>query len=150
MSNNYMKYKGYFGSAEIDLDSGDCHGRLLFISDVITYSAEDGKGLRRAFEDAVEDYLETCRELGKKPETPCKGVFNVRVSPSTHRDAALYASKHGLTLNGVVIQALESLLIEQKRHGHQTFNITINHGIRTQLSGADNIRELQYERPYAH
>ena len=47
-------------------------------------------------------------------------------------------------------QALESLLIEQKRHGHQTFNITINHGIRTQLSGADNIRELQYERPYAH
>jgi len=41
------------------------------------------KSLRKAFEEAVEDYLQTCREQGKEPEHPFKGSFNIRVESRT-------------------------------------------------------------------
>ncbi|WP_141742783.1 toxin-antitoxin system HicB family antitoxin, partial [Oligella sp. HMSC05A10] len=30
-----------------------------------------------------------CGELGKKPDVPFKGTFNVRISPVLHRQAAI-------------------------------------------------------------
>ncbi len=103
---NILKYKKYLGSAEIDVDSNVCHGRLLYIRDVIEYSAETPKELKAAFEEAVDDYLTTCVELGREPETPCNGTFNVRISPELHMLVNQVARRENLTLNALVKDAL--------------------------------------------
>jgi predicted HicB family RNase H-like nuclease len=63
--------------------------------------------LRQAFEEAVDDYLDTCREQEKEPEQPFKGSFNIRVGSSLHRRLAFEAMKKGVTLNKYIVDMLE-------------------------------------------
>ena len=63
---NTLTYNGYQGSAELDAARGVCRGRLLGITDVVTYEAATSDELQREFEGAVDDYLQTCAELGKE------------------------------------------------------------------------------------
>ena len=118
-----FEYKGYIGSAEVDTENGALVGKLLFIRDVIAYSSADAKGLETAFQEAVDDYLKTCAELGDEPDTACKGTFNVRLGPGLHREVAMVARSKGLGLNEFVCQALNSAVQEVSRrrveHWHQ-------------------------------
>lgn len=66
--------------------------------------------MRKAFREAVDDYLATCERLSKRPETPFKGSFNVRVGADLHKRAAVYAAEHRKKLNAVVSEALEHYL----------------------------------------
>jgi predicted HicB family RNase H-like nuclease len=101
-----MKYEGYIGSVEVS-EADDClHGKLLHINDLVTYEAETPKQLVDAFHEATDDYLATCAELDKKPDTPFKGVFNVRTSPATHREVATVADSLGKKLNTFTNDAL--------------------------------------------
>jgi predicted HicB family RNase H-like nuclease len=104
--NSTFEYKGYIGSAEVDSEDGVLVGRLLYIRDIIGYSASSVPELEREFRRAVDEYLEACQESGESPDTPCKGTFNVRVGPSLHRDAALAARKAGVSLNDFVSESL--------------------------------------------
>ena len=113
---NTMEYKQYVGSAEVDVDGDALVGKLLFIRDTITYSASTPAGLRRAFEEAVDDYLSTCAELGDAPEQPCKGTFQVRVGQEKHLAAALEARRCGMTLNAFICHALDSALTVRAPH----------------------------------
>ncbi len=106
MRNNVFEYKEYIGSAEVDPESKTLFGRLLFITDVIAYSGNTVDGLEAAFREAVDDYLQTCKDAGDIPDVPCKGTFNVRVGPVIHRDVALAARRIGLGLNEFVCKAL--------------------------------------------
>lgn len=105
-----LRYKGYEGTAEVDVAAGMCHGRILFIADAVTYRAEGPKALQAEFEAAVDDYLETCAELGRAPQKPLNGQFNVRVSPTLHRQARLRAVSDDTSLNEVVTLALQAYL----------------------------------------
>ncbi len=107
-----MKYKGYYGSAHYSDADRVFHGKLQFIRSLVTYEGADVAGLRGAFEEAVDDYLDLCKEEGLNPETPFKGSFNVRTGSKLHCQAALYAKAHGTTLNTVVAEALEKYLSE--------------------------------------
>jgi predicted HicB family RNase H-like nuclease len=100
----YLEYKGYLGTIEPELEDNTLFGKLAFIRDLVTYEANDLAGLRQEFEQSVEAYLESCRELGRAPDTPFKGTFNVRVSPEIHRQAAMLAG--GRSLNAFVAEAL--------------------------------------------
>jgi predicted HicB family RNase H-like nuclease len=103
---NYFKYKGYIGSIMASAEDQCLYGKILFINDLITYEAETVADLKIAFEDAVEDYLETCKKLGKKPQQTCKGTLNVRIGPELHREAALFAEFDGVSLNEYIKKAL--------------------------------------------
>ncbi len=105
-----LHYKSYFGSAEISVEDEVFPGRLLGIRALVNYESATFQGLKAAFEEAVDDYLETCAVEGLTPEIPFKGVFNVRTSTELHRRAALYAEQHGKKLNAVVNEALDSYL----------------------------------------
>jgi len=111
-----LNYKGYEGTAEVDMSSHCCRGKLLFIDDLVTYEAETPAGLQREFELAVDDYLETCASVGKEPQRPFKGLFNVRISPDLHRSAALRAVADGVFLNEVVVAALKHYLATRAVH----------------------------------
>jgi predicted HicB family RNase H-like nuclease len=60
-----LKFKGYEGTTELDQERGVFRGKLLLAHDLVTYEAATLAGLRTEFEAAVEDYLETCRALGR-------------------------------------------------------------------------------------
>ena len=107
---NVLEYKGYIGSVDFSADDGVLHGKLQGIRDLVTYEACDVEGLRKAFEESVEDYLMTCEKKHKKPEQVFKGVFNVRVGPELHRRAFIYSAEHHKKLNAVVSEALEKFL----------------------------------------
>lgn len=112
---NLLRYRGFEGSAEVDLDRGVCAGKLLFIDDLITYEAPDPRALKSEFEAAVDDYIETCEQLGREPKKPHSGVFNVRTTPQKHRELALRAAQSRSTLNAVVNEALDVFLNQAAR-----------------------------------
>ena len=102
-----LKYKQYEGSAELDMGRGVCRGRILFINDLVTYEAVTPAQLQAEFEAAVDDYLETCSSLGRDPQKPLKGLFNVRMPPALHRAATLRAAQENASLNDVVVRAVD-------------------------------------------
>ena len=105
-----LKYKDYEGTADLDMTRRVCRGRILFIDDVVTYEAASPEFLQQEFEAAVDDYLQTCVRVGKEPQRPFRGLFNVRVPAPLHRSAALRATRDGISLNEVVVSALTSHL----------------------------------------
>ena len=103
----HLKYKGYLGTVEPDFENNILYGRLAFIRDLVTYEAETLADLEREFKTSVDLYLQSCVEDGKEPDTPFKGVLNVRLDPELHRRVAEMAMEEDLSLNAFVNKALE-------------------------------------------
>ena len=115
---NLMEHKGYLGSVQYSAEDHVLYGKVEYIRSLITFEGRDVDSLEKAFVEAVEDYLETCRELGRKPEKPFKGTFNVRTGQELHRRASIYALAHDKSLNQVVNEALDVYLSrENGDHG---------------------------------
>jgi predicted HicB family RNase H-like nuclease len=112
-----LEYRGYFGSADYSPEDEVFHGKLEFIRDLVTFEANEAKGLKRAFEEAVDDYLALCDDTGRQPEKPLKGTFNVRPGRDLHRRAMLLARRKGSNLNSIVTEALRSYLDRDERSG---------------------------------
>lgn len=110
-----LEHRGYLGSVLYSDEDETFHGRLEFIRDLVTYEGQDAKSLKRAFREAVDDYLDLCEQEGREPEVPLKGNFNVRPGRELHRRAMLYARREGLNLNAVVTEALRRLLDRDDR-----------------------------------
>ena len=86
----HLKYKGYLGTVEPDFENNVLYGKLAFIRDLVTYEASTLAELEQEFKTSVDLYLQSCVEDGKEPDTPFKGVFNVRLDPELHRRGADY------------------------------------------------------------
>lgn len=114
-----LKYKGYEGMAEVDLERGVCCGKIIFIDDLITYESESAKNIQTEFEAAVDDYIATCEALGREALKPLSGAFNVRIAPEVHRKAKVRAIQDAVSLNEVVSRAIDCYL-----HGE---NKVVNH-----------------------
>ena len=94
-----MTYKGYQARIEYDDDDRLFWGRLAGINDIVSFHADTVDGLRAAFEEAVDDYLDICVARGKAPQKPYSGKVMFRVAPETHRRAAIAADLAGKSLN---------------------------------------------------
>ncbi|MCY4382506.1 MAG: type II toxin-antitoxin system HicB family antitoxin [Nitrospinae bacterium] len=70
MSGAVFEFKDYQGYVEYDEESEILHGKVLHVRDLITYEAETAKELKKAFQDSVNDYLETCEAEGIDPNKP--------------------------------------------------------------------------------
>jgi predicted HicB family RNase H-like nuclease len=102
-----MSYKGQIARIEFSEDDGLFLGRLLGINDVVGFHADNVPGLHAAFEEAVDDYLETCAKVGKPPQKPASGKMMLRVPPEVHRAALVAAQAAGTSLNQWAAQALQ-------------------------------------------
>jgi len=120
MREKNFSYKGYLGSIDHDLENGVLFGHILFIKDTITFEATDLAKLKVEFEEAVDDYLETCRQLNRDPQQTCSGTFNIRVGEQVHRDAAYFAHARGQKLNEFCKEALEEKITTLKRGEKET------------------------------
>ena len=111
--NNTMEYKGYVGSVEFSEEDGLFYGKVMGIRALISYEGTTAQELIDDFHGAVEDYLTLCEAEGKEPEKAYKGSFNVRISPELHKQAAIFATTHGISLNSFVENALRTSLVNQ-------------------------------------
>lgn len=112
--NNTIEYKDYIGSVEFSEADGIFYGKVLGIRSLISYEGTNAVELVADFHGAVDDYLEHCRESGKEPEKAYKGSFNVRISPELHKDAAVYAISHNISLNSFVEDSIKEALVESR------------------------------------
>ena len=138
-----MTYKGFEGSAEVDTNRQVCRGKLLFIPDLVTFEAESPKALQAEFEAAVDDYLETCAALGRDPHKPLRGSFNVRVPSELHRAAVVRAAQDDISLNEVVVHALDCYLNGRSQvHNNVTIRVDAVHSVSALNSPVSNWQSL--------
>ena len=105
-----MEYKGYFGKVEFDDEANIFYGEVINLRDVVTFQGETVQGLRKAFRESVDDYLEFCAARGEDPEKPYSGKFVVRVDPELHKTLSIQAKKHGKSLNAWIRDALSEIV----------------------------------------
>ena len=110
-----LTYKGYHAVTEYREDDRIIFGQVLNLTDTIVFEARSADEVEPAFHGAVDDYLDFCERLGKKPEKAYSGRFNVRIEPDVHRDAALLARASGGSLNDMVKEALKREVNRRKR-----------------------------------
>jgi predicted HicB family RNase H-like nuclease len=107
---NFISYKNYYGSVKFDQEQEVFYGKIEFIKDLVTFEASDAKAIIPSFHEAVDDYIESCKYLNKKPDISFKGSFNVRISPDLHKKLSMYSISNQDTINNVVKSALKAFL----------------------------------------
>jgi len=104
---NTMTHKGYAARVEYSEEDQCFIGHIAGIRDTVGFHGDSVAKLRAAFEEAVDDYLETCAKVGKQPNRPYSGQFRMRLSPELHARAALVAETQGKSLNAWVSDVIE-------------------------------------------
>lgn len=103
---NVLNYKGYIGSVEFSEEDKVFFGKVIGITDSISFEGDTVESLIEDFHDAIDEYLEFCAENGKEPQQQYKGSFNVRIAPELHRKASLDAMAKNMSLNSYVEEAI--------------------------------------------
>lgn len=105
---NTMMYKGFAARVEYSEEDGCFVGHIAGIHDVIGFHGESVARLRKAFRDAVDDYLKTCEKLGQEPNRPYSGQFRLRLAPELHARAAMAAELQGKSLNAWAADVIDN------------------------------------------
>ncbi|AXT47755.1 type II toxin-antitoxin system HicB family antitoxin [Chromobacterium rhizoryzae] len=120
--NDLLSYKGFSGSVEYSAEDECLVGEVLFIEGKIAYCGESVSEIKAVFVQAIDEYIEMCASEGIDPQKPFKGSFNVRVGEYLHRQVAIEARKRKVSLNTLVVQALEEKLEPKAMHHHTHFH----------------------------
>jgi len=107
---NMLSYKDYIGSVSFSAEDEVFYGKIEHINDLITFESDNAHGLKKAFEESVDDYIRFCEERGLLPDKPFKGNFNIRLKPSIHKRTYQKAIQQGLSLNKFIEKTLENEL----------------------------------------
>jgi predicted HicB family RNase H-like nuclease len=105
--NNTLKYKGFFASVVFSDEDNILFGKLEGIDDLIMFEGSSVSELKKMFKEAVDDYIEICKQTNKPCLKSFKGSFNVRVKPEIHQRASMIAIAKGISLNQLVQKAIE-------------------------------------------
>jgi predicted HicB family RNase H-like nuclease len=105
-----LKYREFLGTVHYSAEDEVFYGKLVGVADLVTFEGSTVKELKKSFIEAVDDYIEICESIDKSPHKSYRGNFNVRVAPSTHKQAAYRSIELGLSLNQFVEQAIRDKL----------------------------------------
>jgi predicted HicB family RNase H-like nuclease len=61
---NTLTYKDYIGSVSFAAEDEIFYGKIEHINDLITFESDNAHGLKRAFEEAVDEYVAFCAAKG--------------------------------------------------------------------------------------
>ena len=107
-----LRYKGYSGTVEYDEGVNLLVGKVSGLKQaLILYEGDTIENLKKDFEEAVDDYLETCKAEGKVPEKPYNGKLLLRMTSQLHSDAADKASSLGISLNEFINRAVAAAVL---------------------------------------
>jgi predicted HicB family RNase H-like nuclease len=115
MMNDILEYKGYFANIHFSAEDEIFYGKIIGINDLVSFEGNSVLELKSAFQEAVEDYLDTCKKLNKEPERMYKGTFNIRIPSELHRKASIVAAIKNITLNDLVKTAIDDLIKNSDR-----------------------------------
>jgi len=107
-----LRYNDFIGSVHFSAEDECFFGKIEGIDDLVTFEGRDVVELKKAFHEAVEDYIGLCRKAGKPLHKSCKGSFNVRMTAELHQKAARKSALLGISLNQLVQRAVEKELRE--------------------------------------
>lgn len=96
---NMMTYKGYAARIEYSHDDACFVGHISAICDIVGFHGESVAELRGAFEEAVDDYLKTCKTLNRQPSKPFSGKLELSIPPDIHAGIAVAAEISGKTID---------------------------------------------------
>ncbi|WP_261239114.1 MULTISPECIES: type II toxin-antitoxin system HicB family antitoxin [unclassified Pseudomonas] len=74
-------------------------GHVAGIRDVIGFHGESVRELRQAFEEAVDDYLETRKRLRREPQKAYSGKLSLRLESTLHASVAAKAELAEKSIN---------------------------------------------------
>ena len=103
-----MNYKGYFAKVEFDPEDHIFVGHIIGIRDVIGFHGESVRELEMAFHEAIDNYIEACKELGQKPNKPYSGNLMLRVPAEVHAAVAAAAEANGKSINQWAARVLDT------------------------------------------
>jgi predicted HicB family RNase H-like nuclease len=64
---NVLEFKDYTGSVEFSAKDNVFFGKIVGIRDAVTFEGSTVEELTKAFHESVNDYLDTCKKMGKDP-----------------------------------------------------------------------------------
>lgn len=102
-----LVYKDFIGSVHFNADDEVFFGKIEGVEDLVTFEGNSVGEVKKAFEEAVDDYIGICKEVGKKMDKSYKGSFNVRITPEIHKKAKRLALMKGISLNQFIQKAVE-------------------------------------------
>ena len=105
---NVLEYQGYKARVELDPEDECFVGHIAGINDIIGFHGDSVAEIKAAFHESVDDYIETCKKIGKEPERPFSGKVMFRIAPEVHARAALAAKMRGMSLNQWAEEALSN------------------------------------------
>lgn len=108
---NLLSYKNYNGTVEYSKEDNCLYGKVIGLKSLLSYEGDSIQELETGFKDVIDEYLKDCEGRGVKPEQAYKGTFNVRINPDLHRTIAAYALDQGKSLNAVVEEAIEQMVL---------------------------------------
>lgn len=65
---NLMQYKCFNGSVEYSEEDKCLFGKIIGISDLISYEGQSLIDLEKDFHESVDDYIDLCTRIGKQPQ----------------------------------------------------------------------------------
>ncbi len=107
---NILKYKGYTGNVNFSADDKVFHGRVLGITDIISFEGTSVKELEKDFKGAIDDYIDLCHKTKKEPEKPFSGKFVLRIPSDLHCNIALEAKKQNKSINKWVVDTCKNAI----------------------------------------
>jgi predicted HicB family RNase H-like nuclease len=103
-----LTYKEFIGSVHFSAEDKTFFGKIEGLDDLVTFEGKTVDILIKSFHEAVDDYIELCKESGKRPLKSCKGVFNIRIPAELHLKTAKLAALKGIPLNKFVQEAIQN------------------------------------------
>lgn len=92
-------YKNYTADAKYSAEDGCYIGHIADIHDIVGFQCNTPEELEKTFRESVDDYLDTCRKAGKKPDKPVR-VISLRVPQKARTAIATAAKRRGQSING--------------------------------------------------
>jgi predicted HicB family RNase H-like nuclease len=108
--NNTMQYRGYSALVEYSAEDECLVGHLTGINDIVGFHGDSVEEMQRAFEEAVDFYLESCAKMGHEPNKPYSGRVTLRLPPELHARLASQAEMEGSSLNSWMVMALNKVI----------------------------------------
>lgn len=104
---NIMKYKGYWAEIKYS-DEDECFCGVVegLKNDVISFEGNSVKELKKDFKEAIDDYLQYCKEHNEEPEKQCKGSLNIRLGVELHNKAKIRSIEKNISINELIKDAV--------------------------------------------
>ena len=108
-----MQYKGYSAIVRYSAEDECLVGHIAGINDIVGFHGDSVEEMRKAFEESVDFYLESCARMGHEPNKPYSGRVTLRLPPELHAKLAIQAEMEGSSLNNWMVMTLNKIIEQQ-------------------------------------